>query len=212
MSRYRNAIASKEAHIATLRIACVVLIITCAGLWWGWKSTPNKLIIHNPPDLRSGSTRAWWEIDPANVYSFSFYIWQRLNCWHVNGEEDYKRNIHMLKAYFTPACRIILEQEYERRKSRAELRKRVRGIAEIPGRGYSPASVRIHGRDTWTVDLDLVIDEQYEGVPVRDVFIRYPLRVIRADTNPEHNPWGLQIDCFDGSPQRLAIMSSEGER
>ncbi len=55
----------------------------------------------------------------------------------------------------------------------------------------------------------MAIDEQYAGTPVRDLFIRYPLRVVRADVDPQRNPWGLQVDCFDGIPQRLSVPDAE---
>ncbi len=57
MSRFRHAVKDRDQHILTLRIACGVLafflLITCAG----WMLAPNKLTVHNPPDLRTGSTR-----------------------------------------------------------------------------------------------------------------------------------------------------------
>lgn len=205
MSRYRNANASRDAHISTLRAICAVLVLACAAMWWGWNQAPKDLTISIPPDLRSGSTQKWWEVPPSTVYAFSFYIWQQLNRWTVNGEVDYQRNIHGLQAFFTPSCRIALSSEYDARRNRGELRGRVRGVFEVPGRGYRAEAIRILGQDTWVADLDLVINEQYGGVDVRDVYVRYPLRVVRADMDREQNPFGLQIDCFEGKPQRLTM-------
>ena len=62
----------------------------------GWWSAPRDLTIHVPPDLRSGSTRKWWEVPPESVYAFTFYVFQTLNRWPTNGEEDYARNLHAL--------------------------------------------------------------------------------------------------------------------
>ncbi len=57
MSRFRHAVKDRDQHIQTLRIACAVLafflLFTCAG----WMLAPSKLTVHNPPDLRTGSTR-----------------------------------------------------------------------------------------------------------------------------------------------------------
>ncbi len=205
MSQYRNANASRDAHITTLRAACGVLLVACVAMWLGWKQAPTDLTIRIPPDLRSGSVQKWWEVPPSTVYAFSFYIWQQLNRWPTNGEADYRRNIHALQAFFTPSCQITLNQEYETRRNRAELRGRVRGVFEVPGRGYRPEAIKVLGRDTWIANLDLVINEQYAGVDVRDVYVRYPLRVVRADVDPERNPFGLQLDCFEGVPQRLTM-------
>ena len=211
MSRYRHALYARDAHILTLRGIIAVLVIACGALWWGWKSAPQDLTIHNPPDLRSGSTRAWWEVHPSSVYAFSWYVWQQLNRWPSNGETDYRRNLYAYQHFLTPSCQIELNREYERRRNSNELNNRVRGIYEIPGRGYRPEAVEILSRDSWVVTLDLAIDERYAGTPVRDVYIRYPLRVVRADVDPANNPWGLQIDCFDGTPQRLEMPNPNRE-
>lgn len=210
MSRYRHALFARDSHILTLRGVIVALLVLCTVMWWGWKSAPKDLTIHNPPDLRSGSTRAWWEVDPSNVYAFSFYVWQQINRWPSNGEVDYRRNLYSYQHFLTPSCQIELNREYERRRNSNELNNRVRGIYEIPGRGYRPESVDVLGRDSWVVTLDLAIDEQYRGTPVRDIYIRYPLRVVRADLDPASNPWGLQIDCFDETPQRLSMPNEGG--
>ncbi len=64
MSRFRHAVKDRDQHIQTLRIACAVLafflLFTCAG----WMLAPSKLTVHNPPDLRTGSTRPRWEVPP----------------------------------------------------------------------------------------------------------------------------------------------------
>ncbi|MBF3246631.1 TIGR03746 family integrating conjugative element protein, partial [Pseudomonas aeruginosa] len=33
----------------------------------------------------------------------------------------------------------------------------------------------------------------------------YPLHVIRADVDPETNPFGLQWDCYSDTPQRIEL-------
>lgn len=214
MSRYRHALSARDAHILTLRGIIVALLTVCLLMWWGWKSAPEHLTIHNPPDLRSGSTREWWEVDPSSVYAFAFYVWQQVNRWPSNGEEDFRRNLHAYQHFLTPSCQIELGRDYEERRRRNELNNRVRGIYEIPGRGYRQSAVEIQSRDNWVVTLDLAIDEQYRGTPVRDIYIRYPLRVVRADVDPARNPWGLQLDCFEETPQRLAMPGDDegGER
>lgn len=211
MSRYRHALSARDSHILTLRGIIIVLLLLCAGLWWGWKSAPDDLTIHNPPDLRSGSTRAWWEIHPSSVYAFSLYVWQQINRWPSNGENDYRRNLYAYQHYLTPSCQIELNREYEQRRNSNELNNRVRGVYEIPGRGYRPDSVEILSRDAWVATLDMAIDEQYRGTPIRDLYIRYPMRVVRADVDPQNNPWGLQLDCFARTPQRLQAPNEGGE-
>ncbi len=136
----------------------------------GWWNSPRDLTIHVPADLRSGSTRPWWDVPPESVYAFTFYVWQQLQRWLSNGDEDYPRNLHMLSAYFTPACQAFLQQDYEHRRNAGELRRRVRGIYEIPGRGYgdNPTSrVRTLSNRDWVVVLDVTADEYYASEQVK---------------------------------------------
>ncbi|EAR4436915.1 TIGR03746 family integrating conjugative element protein [Salmonella enterica] len=203
MSRFRHAVKDRDQHILTLRIACGVLafflLITCVG----WMLAPNKLTVHNPPDLRTGSTRPWWEVPASSVYSFAFYIFQQLNAWPKNGEVDYPAKIHALSAYLTPGCQDYLNAEARKRSNAGELTDRVRVVYEIPGRGYQSKSVSVISRDSWVVRLDLVADEYFHAEPVKRALVRYPLKVVRWEGDAERNPFGLALDCYDGVPQRL---------
>ena len=64
--------------------------------------------------------------------------------------------------------------------------------------------MRVLSDDGWIVNLDLTVDEYYGGDLVKRAFVRYPLKVIRYAVAPQRNPWGLALDCFDGSPERIA--------
>lgn len=136
MSRFKNEVLHLQAHVRTLRMGAGALFLLAIGLGAGWWGAPRELTLHIPPDLRSGSTRKWWDVPPESVYAFSFYIFQQLNRWPTDGEQDYDRNLQALSAYLTPSCKAFLQQDYEYRRSTGELRERVRGVYEIPGRGY----------------------------------------------------------------------------
>lgn len=209
MSRFRHALAARDAHIATLRVLIGVLAVACAGLWYGWQAAPQKLTIYNPPDLRSGSTRQWWVVPPSTVYSFAFYIWQQVNRWPANGLVNYKNNIAEYSPYLTPGCRRFLKASYATRKDHNELKDRVRGLYEIPGRGYHPNDVTILNRNHWVVAMNLEINEYLHGTRVRQAFVRYHLRVVRNDADPQHNPWGLQVDCFANPPVPLIVPKKD---
>src|SRR3546814_96250 len=117
MSRFKNEVVHLQAHIKTLRIGTVALLVLALVMGGGWWSAPRDLTIHMPPDLRSGSTRKWWEVPPESVYAFTFYVFQQLNRWPTNGEEDYARNLHVLLPYLTPSCRAFLQADFEYRRS-----------------------------------------------------------------------------------------------
>ncbi|EIZ8586834.1 TIGR03746 family integrating conjugative element protein [Salmonella enterica subsp. enterica] len=211
MSRFKHALAARDSHITTLRLVIFLMLLVSVGLWYGWQSAPRNLTVHNPPDLRAGSTRPWWEIPPGQVYAFSFYIFQQLNRWPTNGEEDYPRNLSALTAYLTPACYTRLEEDYRQRRDRGELRDRVRGVYEIPGRGFHNKRVQVPDRDHWTVTLDLTVDEYYRAEPVKRALVRYPLSIVRYDVDAEKNPWGLALDCFAGQAQKLEAATTEAK-
>lgn len=212
MSQFKHALAARDAHIITLRLALGLLLVIIVALWYGWQSAPRHLTIHNPPDLRAGSTRPWWEVPPGNVYAFAFYIFQQINRWPVDGDRDYPRNLSALSAYLTPACRAQLEQDYRQRRDAGELRDRVRGVYEIPGRSFHHKRVEVLDRDRWTVTLDLTVDEYYRAEPVKRALARYPLSVVRYDVDAEKNPWGLALDCFARPPQKLEATSATEEK
>ena len=128
MSRFKNEVAHLQAHIKTLRLGVAALLLLALVMGGGWWSAPRDLTVHVPPDLRSGSTRKWWEVPPESVYAFTFYVFQQLNRWPTNGEDDYARNLHALSPYFTPACRAFLQADYDYRRNAGELRQRVRGL------------------------------------------------------------------------------------
>jgi integrating conjugative element protein (TIGR03746 family) len=187
MSRFKNEVAHLQAHVKTLRLAGAALFVVALLLGFGWWSAPKSLTIHVPPDLRSGSTRKWWDVPPESVYAFTFYIWQQAQRWPTNGEQDYPRNLHALSAYFTPSCRAFLQQDYEFRRSNGELRQRVRGIYEIPGRGYGddPATrVRTVSANDWIVTLDVSADEYLGAEQVKRALVRYASRSCAWTSTP----------------------------
>jgi len=206
MSRFANEVEHLRSHTKTLRLVVAGLFVVLALCLGGWWHAPSTLTIHVPPDLRSGSTRKWWDVPPENVYTFAFYIWQQLHRWPNDGEADYARNIRMLSAYLTPACQSWLNQDFNYRRKQGELRQRVRGIYEIPGRGYGddPAMrvKTISDRD-WIAVLDVSADEYFTTEQVKRALVRYRVKVARKDTDPEKNPFGLVIDCLASEPERI---------
>ncbi|MFV0278358.1 MAG: PFL_4703 family integrating conjugative element protein [Parahaliea sp.] len=207
MSRFKNEVTHLQAHIKTLRRGVGALFILTGVLGVGWWQAPRDLTIHVPPDLRSGSVRKWWDVPPESVYAFAFYLFQQLNRWPTNGEEDYARNIRALSASLTPAGQHMLRLAYAQKRRTGELRQRVRGIYEIPGRGFGDdptRRVRVVSRRDWLVTLDIAADEYHGAEQVKRALVRYPLKVVRLDIDPERNPFGLALDCYDGTPQRIA--------
>ncbi|SEI19445.1 TIGR03746 family integrating conjugative element protein [Pseudomonas fuscovaginae UPB0736] len=214
MSRFKNEVSRLQAHVTSLRASCGLLFGVALLLGLGWWDAPKNLTINIPPDLRSGSTRKWWEVPPESVYTFGLYIFQQLNRWPTDGEKDYLHAIHKLSAYLTPHCTALLEEDFQQRQTAGELRSRTRGVFEIPERSYGQSPqrrVKVLGRDQWVLNLDLATEEFYGSERVKQSFVRYPLKVVRRDIDPEKNPFGLALDCYDGAPQRISTWSSNDD-
>tara|TARA_R110002167_G_scaffold204404_11_gene408598 strand:+ start:12401 stop:13072 length:672 start_codon:yes stop_codon:yes gene_type:complete len=202
MSRLKKALDGRDSHIWTLRLVIGILVIVVAYSLYGWKQSPERIKIDIPPDLRSGSTRGIEERHPFNVYAFGFYIFQQMNNWPVQGVEDYKERIRGLSCYFTPSFKGWLERDYERRMKRHEL-SRTRYIQEMPERPYNPKRVYKESPDNWVTFFDVNVKETFRAETVKDIFVRFPVRVVRWDVNPECNMWGLALDGFYRNPSRL---------
>ncbi|MBW7440830.1 DUF2895 family protein, partial [Escherichia coli] len=63
----------------------------------------------------------------------------------------------------------------------------------------------------WQVRLDLVADEYFHAEPVKRALVRYTMKVVRMEGDPERNPFGLALDCYSSAPQRLEAVKGGGE-
>ena len=202
--RYRSENENLKAHIATLRGLSAALLLIILALWHGWEEAKKDVRLHLPPDLRSGAVLRIETPEPQNVYAFAHHIFQQINYWPDSGEKDYGVAIYRMAGYLTPRFIDELKSDLEQRAKRGELSERIRAVQDMPGHGYEESRVPVHGNGAWTVLLDLHIDEHVRGMEVKSVSIRYPLRVIHYDVNPETNPWGLALDGYDApGPQRI---------
>ncbi len=202
--RYTDLNSSLEAHITTLRVIIAILVLIIIGLWVGWNGSKNDMRIHIPPDLRSGAILQADEVATANVYAFAFYIFQQLNHWPENGVEDYGSQIFSIAPYLTPEFREYLINDLDIRGKRGELNGRTREMHPVPGKGFEERRVDLLDADTWVVWIDYKIRESVRGMEIKNVMIRYPIKVVRYDVNPEVNPWGLALSGFGAEgPKRL---------
>lgn len=206
-SRTRNILDEKDNHIFTLKIACAVISFLCLLFFWGWKSSPNKIRVDIPPDIRNGSTQVVNTRMPTTVYSFATYIYQQLNRWPKNGDDDYIDRIESLRNYLTPACYSDRKQDFQTKKNNGELRNRERFISEIPGRGFAANRVFVESPDSWIVYVDFQVVETLTGEPVKNTYVRFPLHIVRYETDSEQNPYGLAVDCFSEDPKRIEVES-----
>jgi len=205
MRRYRYEIDNVRSHLRSLWCVIGFQALVILALWFGWSQSPKNLRVHVPPDLRSGAVMAAEEVPPANVYAFAFYIFQQLNRWPENGASDYGKAIFRLAPYLTPRYRNDLIADMESKARGGELTYRIRGMHEVVGHGFEERRVDVLASGVWVVWLDLDLLESVKGMTVKQTTIRYPLRIVRHDIDPESNPWGLALDGYEGGgPRRLS--------
>lgn len=206
LRRYRTEIDNVRAHLRSLWVIISLQFIVILALWFGWSQAPKQLTVHVPPDLRSGATLSVNEVPAANVYAFSFYIFQQLNRWPEDGAKDYGKAIFRISPYVTPRYQAELMADMELKGRQGELAYRVRGVHEIAGHGYEERRVDVLAPGVWVVWLDLDLVESVKGMTVKKTSIRYPLRVVSLTVDPEANPWGLALDGFASTgPRRLSM-------
>lgn len=191
----RERLIASHDHIRTLRVIVIVLLLAVVALWWRNGVLQETRRLYIPPDLTAGHITDFENIPAPTVYTFAYYIFQQLNRWKVDGEKDYPMQIYNLQGFLTPGCRAVLELEMNEKQRLGELRQRVRSVQEILGQSYVPQRVEVESVSSWKVWLDINVVESIGGHPVKDVMLRYPLRVVRFDVDKEVNPWGLALAC-----------------
>lgn len=213
MSRYRNENENLKAHVQSLRAITIGLFIVCAFLGWGWDRAKQITPLHIPPDIRTGAIVKPNDPQPEHIYAFALMIMQTLNHWSSDGIKDYGAAIYSVAPYLTPRYAEELKADLRHRVvnriegtgiSVDELTGRQRAIQSIPGHGYDEKRVIIHGNGTWTVMLDLHINETVSGMNVKSIDVSYPVRIVAYDVNTNINPWGLALDGYDvPGPKRI---------
>ena len=204
----RQRLLASHDHIRTLRVVVVVLLMAVIALWWRNGSLQETRRLYIPPDLTQGMVTDFDNVPAPLVYTFAYYIWQQLNRWTNDGEKDYPTQIYKLQGFLTPGCRAALEADMNTKQGLGELRQRVRSLQEILGQSYTRERVMIETSSSWKVWMDVNVMESIGGHPVKDVLLRYPLRVVRFDVDKEINPWGLALAC-DQSMRPVLISDEE---
>jgi len=210
MSGYTDAVKNLRSHINTLRVIIGVMsLLFLISLFVSVQavSEPDKQKISIPPELKFGAEVTTGEIHIWEVYNFAGVVYQKLNLWRNNGDEDYVQNIKAYRFLMTPSYVSAKYNDYKKRLGRFELNDRTRTIEPLGhysvdgGCGtYSDKCVVKLGAGRWKVWIDVRIKEHQKGkrteVPykIKDIALRIPLLVVAQDDDPQYNPWGLKID------------------
>ncbi|MBI4356572.1 MAG: TIGR03746 family integrating conjugative element protein [Gammaproteobacteria bacterium] len=201
--RYYLEIHQSRAHIRALYIVIALLGGLLFYAIWGWKSAPRDIRVYIPPDLRTGGVFHVGDVPTSVIYVFAHYIFQQLNTWRDNGQEDYARNIYNLKHFMTSHFQVDIQKDLQLRSEQGELRNRTRRVEELPGGGFSEEKVKILGDGRWEVVLEYDVREEVNHIPVKETRVQYVLKVVQYKVDPEKNPWGLALDGFKEPPKRM---------
>ncbi len=204
--RFQNVLENARLTIQVLVLCLSLLFILNLLLIIGWHGAQEKIEVHLPPQIPTdGITLQANSYPPATIYSFAFYIWQSINNWPNNGEQDYKQAIQQFSSFITPSFKSFLIRDYNARFNQGEIQDRMRTLQGVDGSAFTIKDVEALGHDTWLVHLHLRLTEHMNinGNQVKDTAIDYVLRVVRYQIDAKANPWGLALDGFAQDPQRL---------
>lgn len=208
-SRFLNALDNASLLIRVQWFVIAALLLVTVFALDGLRRAPTALDLHIPPHLTQGALVHPGDVPDPNVYTFTLAIWQQINRWAQNGDKDYGQQIFAMAPYLTPACREQLADDLNLKANRGELNMRTRAMGEIPGQSFSAERVRRVAPGIWHVTLDTEIEETLHGQPVKHAYVRYPLRVLRYQFDPQKNPYGLALDCVPRGEQPVRLDPKE---
>ncbi len=203
MSVAKSFMSHQEKRIRDLRFFCIGLIAIVLWQTYSLSGVSERITVHIPPDLERGAVLNPGEVPRPNLYSFSHYLFQKINTWEKDGYSEAPKLLDVYRCYLTPDFAENLALIHQERSNRGETKNRTRLVREASNKGFDPKNVVTISKDKWVVLLDMNIQETIEDTLIKDVSVRFPLILIKDDTNPDCNPWGIKLAGFDSSPKRI---------
>lgn len=206
MSAYVHELRNLKLTNRALMVALLVLCLAIVGLTFGLVKLSRSITVYIPPDTTQGATVQAGIPDAANVYGFANYIYQYINHWPNDGEQDYKQRIFDVTNYVTPNFKSRLDRDYRHAVNNNginELKNRVRQLELDPNHLFKAADVTRLADGVWTAELVYRLIENVGALEVKNVLIKVPLRIVKVNVDQEKNQFALQIDDYAGSIERL---------
>ncbi|MCK4609175.1 MAG: DUF2895 family protein [Gammaproteobacteria bacterium] len=212
MSRFKHALGNAQLAIICLAFALVLSFVLNVFLGVFLFRVPNDITVNVPPAIpASGLKIKPGEINSARVYAFTYYIWQALQTWPVNGKHDYVDNIKKFAPYLTMSFQNTLKEEGKKMDEQGFLYKHQQITFGVLGSSFSPKEVRYIGNGTWLVHLRMrtinavappeenkSFNESHIAMDAETSFV---FKVVRYDYSPDKNHWGLAIAGYAAPPQ-----------
>lgn len=199
---FENPADNQRSIIRILARLIAVLTLLLAGSLATTYYALATIEISLPPDPSQGALLKRDVKDPSEVYTFALWHYQQLQHWAKAGHLDYKQNIDDLVPLITPAFKGFLDRDYRTRLDRGELNNRIRHLEPHGDMHYEDSRIRAIGSGTWVVMADYVVKEWYLGEEIKQIPLRYYLRVVKTPVTAK-NRFGLRMDGYYDEPERL---------
>lgn len=210
----------KDGQSAMIRILVGFIILLMGIILVQILIAYNKqknLRIDLPSDISMGAELTPNKIYNTTIYNYAYRVFQALHHWKVDGFVEYKANIARYSKHQTPAYNAFLKRDYDRREKSGELSNRGRIMLPIPG-SWKEDSVKITRSEngipvSWVVYLDFEVKETYNGVDLKTVYLRYPIKVVLFDIDRTTNEWGLALNGYQSKPEEFSYdyLETEGK-
>lgn len=207
--RIKNVLTLQEKQIRDWRLIAVALLLVNIFLGVSLKNTVNDITVHIPPRIERGTTMKAGDVPAPNVYSFSYYLFQKLSTWEKDGSKEGLKSIYDFRFYLTDDFKSDLELIHTTRTQSGETKGRTRTVQEADKKGFNSSLVYKVSEGKWVVKLDMRIIEKIGDTVIKDVAVRYPIVVILEDTHPDDNSWGLKFAGFDSEPRKILLKSNK---
>lgn len=196
----RNILDARDSHIWSLRMFAVLITIVATSAIYGLITAADEVKVRIPPDYAKGVLLEPNAFPKSALYANAYMIFQSLQFWQHNGQDDYKTNIEAYGCYVNAPMLQWLNNDYQQKNADHELFRRTRNIA-VAGT-YSDDLVQEVGNGVWRVWLDIRIRDYLDNELFKETMVRYPLQ-IAVDHRP-CNPVNLAIDAMFDTPRRIS--------
>lgn len=197
-TKTRSVLAAKNQTIRIQGYVIGAAFLMNGLIFWGWKTAPENINLHYPPNLMMSSTMRIGQVSNAELLGFATLFYQRIYNWQQNGEHEFTDNIHAWRGEITPEFQAVLFKEIDQRNREGELSGRVRTMKLLPVTLSPDELVQPLDADHWRVWLYFQVQEFVNGKLVKDLTQKIPLRVARYAVDMDANPWQLALDGYDG--------------
>ena len=201
--KVKNIIVLQDKRVRDWRIFCAVLVFIILVQQYSSTQTVDDITVHIPPNLARGATQQGGEVPAPNIYTFTYYVFQKINTWEKDGAKEGLGNLDNYRCYLTDDFAADLRNMHSSRTAKGETRNRKRSVRESDQKGFDPSKVYNVTENKWVVKLDLLVRESIEQTEIKNVHVRYPLLVVKDDTDPSCNLWGIKLAGYNSTPKRI---------